>query len=310
MKNIIISLLCLIINYATANANEIRQKAEAELFTARIPLEFEAAIATASKLGINKQVILEATFLYYVDTENYTAIAALHTQFQNQLKEFDLDTSKIFATKEQWQSVIQYSLALKALLNNDETNFKKHITEAYWLSPETASAFSHHITKLRNKKIMQKITIKPEREMHTLNDTKNITFKEIIKDHDAIVLRFWSPWNVQLDKTLPLIQSAAEQCKKGKITFASVLLENDETLIKNAKEIITQTKPELPSLWLIDSNIKSLSKELRISNLPTLVIITKEGKVIYHGSASNNSFWKTLSTIDPNIKKPKLIQQQ
>ena len=160
------------------------------------------------------------------------------------------------------------------------------------------------------KKIMQQITIQPEREMLTLTDAKTITFKELIKDHDAVVLRFWSPWNVQLDTTFPLIQSAAEQCKGKKITFASVLLEKNEMLIKNAQEIIAETKPELPSLWLIDSNIKPLNKELRISNLPTLVIITKEGKITYHGSASNNSFWKTLSTIHPNIKKPNLTQQE
>lgn len=297
-------ILCSILLSATLSADDALIKCEAELFTARVPAKFDSALALANKLGIHKQIILEATFLYYVDTENHKGIAALHTEFQDHLKQFDLDVSKIFATKEQWQSVIQYSLALQALENDDEENFKKHITEAFWLSPETASAFSHHITVRRNKKLMQQIIITPDREMLTLDTEKVITFKELIKGNDALILRFWSPWNQQIDTTYPLINNAATQCAGKKISFASVLLENDKQLITTAKEIIAEQKPALPSYWLIDSKNKSFSKQLRISDLPTLVIITKDGRIAYHGTASNNSFWKALAKINPEIKNP------
>lgn len=277
---------------------------ETELFTAREAEKFDAAVELAEKLGIHKQVILEATFLYHVDTENYKGIASIHTQFQDHLEKFDLDESKIFATKEQWQSVIEYSLALQALEKDDELNFKKHITEAYWLSPETAAAFSHHITALRNKKLMQQITIAPDREMLSLENQKPITFKELIKDNDALILRFWSPWNQQLDTTYPLIHNAAAQCEGKKIAFASVLLDNEEQLVTNAKELIDEQNPALNCQWLIDSNKKPFAKQLRITDLPTLIIITKDGKIAYHGTASNNSFWDSLIKINPEIKKP------
>jgi hypothetical protein len=304
MKKISQILLCISLLSSTTFANEARIESEAELFTARVPLKFDAAVERATKLGIHKQIILEATFLYYVDTENYQGIASLHTEFQAHLAKFDLDESKIFATKEQWQSVVEYSLALLALEKDDQESFKKHITEAYWLSPETASAFSHHITLQRNKKIMQQITIAPDREMLSLETKKPISFKNIIKDNDALILRFWSPWNQQLDTTYPLIDNAAMQCKGNKIAFASVLLENDDQLIINAKEIIAEQKPALACQWLIDSEKKSFGKQLRVSDLPTIIIITKEGKIAYHGTASNNIFWETLTKINPGIKKP------
>ncbi len=287
-----------------ANAEDPLLKCEADLFTAREPAKFDSAVILANKLGLHKQIILEATFLYYVDTENHKGIASLNAEFQNHLKEFELDVSKIFATKEQWQSVIQYSLALQALEKDDEVNFKKHITEAFWLSPETASAFSHHITVRRNKKLMDKITIAPDRELLTLDTEKVITFKELIKDNDALILRFWSPWNQEIDTTYPLIDNAAKQCAGKKITFASVLLDNEKQLIATAKELIDEQKTALESHWLIDSKKKSLSKQLRISDLPTLVIISKEGRIAYHGTASNNLFWEALAKINPGIKKP------
>lgn len=306
MKNITLSLLVILLFPSTLSAEDPLSKCEEELFSNRVPLEFDATLIRARELGIHKQVILEATFLFYVDTENYKGIAALHNTFQEHLDKFDLDQSKIFSTKEQWQSVIEYSLALQALENDDEVNFKKHITEAYWLSPETANAFSHHITERRNKKIMQQITITPDRELLSLDDQKPITFKELIKDNDAIILRFWSPWNQQIDTTYPLIENAAMQSKENKIVFSSVLLENDEQLIADAQEVIAENKPPLASLWLIDTNKKSLSKQLRITDLPTLVIINKNGSIAYHGKASDDLFWQTLNKINPKITKPTL----
>ena len=307
MKTTLTSTIAsLLFTYSLANADPQREQLEADLFTVRTPQGFELTKEQASSAGIHQQVILEATFLYYVDTENYKGIISLHEKFQEHLEKFDLDKSKIFATKEQWQSVIEYSLALKALENEQEDTFKKHITEAFWLSPETASAFSHHITTVRNKKIMANITISPERGMLILENQNPVSFKNIIKDNDALVLRFWSPWNQQIDTTYPYIINAAQQCSQNKIAFASVLTGSDKALIDSAKDIINTNKPVLPSQWLIDSNVKSFAKQLRIADLPTVIIITKDGKITYHGSASNTLFWQNLTAINPKIKQPNI----
>ena len=306
MKTFLISFLSTILTYSPIYAESNKEQIEAKLFTVRTATEFEAATQEALNANIHPQVITEATFLYYVDTENYKAIASIHEKFQENLDKFDINHSKIFTSKEQWLSVIEYSLALKSLHNKQEDLFKKHITEAFWLSPETASAFSHHITSLRNKKAIAKINIAAEREMLTLTNKKVITFKDIIKNNDALVLRFWSPWNQQIDTTYPYILNAAQQCSENKIAFASVLTGNDQALIESALDILTSEKPALTSQWLIDSTSNPFAKQLRISNLPTMVIITKDGKVTYHGSASNKSFWENLSTINPQIKHPNI----
>lgn len=297
-------LLC-----SPAIADQQTEQVESNLFTVRTPEKFATALKQATTAKIHNQVILEATFLYYVDTEDYKGIVSIRQKFQDHLDKFELDHSKIFSTKEQWESVIQYATALEALQNNQESKFKKHITEAYWLSPETASAFSHHITELRNKKYMTKVLITPEKEMLTLEKQTSITFKKIIGDNDALVLRFWSPWNQQMNTSYPFIVNAAEQCAQNKIAFASVLTGNDEALIANAFEIISTTKPALASQWLTDSNKKTFTKLLRISDLPTMIIITKDGKVSYHGSASNSSFWRSLKSINPKIKAPNISEQ-
>lgn len=311
MKPLYLLLIALITSPLNLSANEQDlankiQQYEAELFTERDKNKFPQVVTKAKELGIHKQIILEATFLFYVDTENYKGIASLSDTFKEHLNKFNLDTSKIFTTKEQWQSVIQYSLALQALQKNDHSTFKKHITEAYWLSPETASAFSHHITNHRNKKIMKQITIQQNRMLPNLLDQKSTSFKQLINNKKALILRFWSPWNQQLDTTYPIIENIAKQCKDNKITFASIITGQDKQLVTAAKESITQATTKLPSLWLMDPNKKSIAKQLRISDLPTIVIITKEGKISYHGAPNNKSLWDNLTKIEPAIQKPNI----
>jgi len=293
-----IFLTCLV------SANDELLECEAALFTERDAGKFQSTLENANKLGVRKQVILEARFLYYVDTENYKGIASIHPDFTNQLKIFDIDHSKIFSSREQWQSVIEYSLAMEALEKNDQKRFKKHITEAFWLSPETSSAFSHHITQLRNKQYLEKLKVNMETSLQSLVDLQSVTLKQLLKEKDAIVLRFWSPWTHDIDTTFPLVQSAALQCSQHKIAFTSILFGNDKALQESAKEIMTEQRPMLKTTWLIEAQKKSLTKYLRISTLPTLVVLTKEGSISYYGNVSSNEFWNSLTKINANIKKP------
>jgi len=56
--------------------------------------------------------------------------------------------------------------------------------------------------------------------------------------------------------------------------------------------------------WLIDSQKNSLATLFRITNIPTMVIISPSGKVLFNGHPSDENFWHTLTKIDPKIKRP------
>ncbi len=278
-----------------------------QLFSIREKEPFELAVVKARVSGIRDQVILEATFLYHIDLEDYKAIAKISEQFEAELNTFDPDISKVFSTKQEWQSVIEYGKALKALETNDLVEFKKHITEAFWLSPDKANAFSHHITKIRVTAAMKKITLAPECTIRQITDDKQISLKAMLKDNDALILRYWSPWNQQADNTFfSIVQHVAQVSAKNKISFASILLTPEQQGIDDAKDVIAKLGDTFPSYWLADSEKNSLAKKLRVSDLPTLIIISKEGKILYNGSPLTDEFWNTLKTINPDIKAPVL----
>lgn len=274
------------------------------LFIEREAKPFQEAIAKAKANKVHPQIILEATFLFHVDKEDYPAIIALIPEFKKMDKTFDADNSEIFSTKEEWQSVIEYGLALKALAANDRVTFKKHIKEAFWLSPAKASAFAHHIDDLRIQDTMKTMRIDPERKLDHLTDDKNTAFKNLLKDKKGLIIRFWSPWSQHADDSYPLIEYIAKQSKANNITFASLLIENGKDVVADAREFIKEPETPLDSLWLVDSSNNSLTKMMRVQALPTLVIFNEKGAVIFHGKPNNQDFWKKISTLSPDFKLP------
>lgn len=275
------------------------------LFNSREPIEFAKAVIEAKKHNVSEQVILEATFLYHVDKNEYASIVELTKQFQAMTAKFDPKVSKIFAHKEDWLSVIEYGLALQALEKNDLTTFQKHIKEAFWLSPNKASAFAHHITKIHTQAAMKNVKLDLNRKIFQVDKNEPTSLKKLLGNKQAIVLRFWSPWNQNINNTYPQIVHLSQQSNIHKISFASILINRDPQGIKDTKEVIKETGNDLTSHWLADENNGHLTKLLRIDQLPTIVVINKSGEILFNGPVTDQELWKTLQKIAPNLAAPK-----
>ena len=272
------------------------------LFNTREKVEFSKTVIEAKKLEISEQVILEATFLYHIDKREHASIVELTPKFEKLLSTFDANESKVFGTVEDWKSVIEYGRALKALQSDDIVLFKKHITEAFWLSPSKAGAFAPHIIKLHTNAALKKVKLDLEREMFQVDKEQSTTMKKMLDAREAVILRFWSPWNQQVDNTYPMVKNLAKQCAANKIAFASILINRDEQGLKDTKEVIKELGDDLPSVWLADDDKSSLTKILRVADLPTIVLIAKDGSIIYHGGIMDGELWKKLTDISPQMK--------
>lgn len=279
-----------------------------KIFTLRDPAEFTAAIKQAEAAGVPPQVQLEATFLYHIDHKDNKAIAELSKEFIKYQDQFDPQKSEIFAVEEDWLAVVHYTQAIAALQNNDRDSFKKHITEAFWLSPAQAAAFAPPIEKLRLDEAMAKVTIFPEQKFTNMANAKAISLKEILGEQKAVLLHFWSPW--MQEGTLKDFAPTASEVSKHGIAVASVLGESTAEIIEDAKQTIKEQVPTTKALWLIDDQTSPVAKALRIQNAPTMVLISREGKVLYHGHPADEGFWKALKILSPEIKRPEAAPEQ
>lgn len=195
------------------------------LFEARDTPSFEKAFAAAKEAKISNQILIEARFLHLVDNADRATLAAFAPALKAQLDKNEMKDSVIFAVKEDFMAVHQYTLALGALEENDSAAFKKHITEAFWLSPSQAGVFGPHINEHRLAKEMAKIRVDLAQnfEVQTKKSTKT-TLKDLLADSPAIALHFWTPWAQESVNSMPDFLTTAEVLQKNKIPVASILI--------------------------------------------------------------------------------------
>lgn len=271
--------------------------------------DFESAVKKARAEGVTEQAILEATFLYHVDRREDDKLAAMMPEFLKRKDSFKLDESEIFAVREDWLAVVEYVQAIAALKKDDREGFKKHITEAFWLSPRQGSAFAPHIDRLRLDESMSKIKVDTAAQLAPLFGGDALALSAVLKDRKAMVLHFWSPWSRECEDNMPDFKTTALELQKNGIGVASLIFETTPEALIDAKSIVTTLGTPAPGAWLIDREKDSLHRLLRIQSVPSVVLVSPEGRVIFNGHPSEDRLWEALAALSPEIKRPALPEE-
>lgn len=271
------------------------------LFTERDPKKFDTTYQKAIKLKVSQQALLEAKFLYYIDNQDFKSLA----EMANLLEEFTFSPqdSEVFTLEDDWLAITQYCKALKALQSGDNASFKSHIKEAFWLSPRQASAFAPHIENLKIEEAMSRVTI-----------DKNTTLPNLLDDQSTLIhntsslatlLYFWSPWSQEFTETLDDFKLTCEAANKHNFRVIGVLAEQSKEVYKDAKILVEEERLQDLSQWVLDESNHTLARKLRIQNIPSLVLIGNNGKVMFNGHPSSPQLWNAISAIEPAFKRPR-----
>jgi hypothetical protein len=271
--------------------------------------DFETAVKKAREQGVSDQAILEATFLYHVDRREDDKLAAMMPEFLKRKETFKLDESEIFAVREDWLAVVEYVQAIAALKKDDRDGFKKHITEAFWLSPRQGSAFAPHIDRLRLDESMSKIKVDPAARLEPLFGGDAVQLSTLLKDRKALLFHFWSPWSRECEDSMPDFKTTVLELQKNGIAVASLNFETTPEALVDAKRIATTLGTPAPGAWLIDREKDSLHRMLRIQSVPSMVLVSPEGRVIFNGHPSEDRLWEALAAMAPDIKRPAVSEE-
>jgi len=303
MKYLLLTLFFSVSIFAQDKAQ--RDALVGALFEAPDAASFEKAFAAAKAGRIPDQILVEARFLYLVDYADRAALAAFAPTLKEQLKKDQMSDSVIFAVKEDFLAVHEYTLALGALEKNNSAAFKKHITEAFWLSPSQAGVFGPHINEHRLAKKMDTLKLDLAQELEVQSkESKKTSLKKLLGDSPAIALHFWTPWSQESVNSFPDFLATSEVLHKNNLPSASILITGNAESRNDADSFLAEYKSPLPGFWLIDAKENRLSTTLRIANFPTIVLIAKDGTVLFHGDPGANKFWTQLKKLSPNITRP------
>jgi len=281
-----------------------------QLLSERESLEaLEQAAVKARKLGVSEQAILEAKFLFHVDRAEDAEIAALLPRFIKQRDQFKLADSEIFGSEDDWLAVVEYVHAIAAMEKGDKSAFKHHITEAFWLSPRQGAVFAPHIDRVRLLDAMKKVRVDLAEPFSDILEAKTASLGELVAGYDGLLLHFWSPLSPECEATLSDFFVTAESLIENRVAVVSILPETSEKVVAAAKSMLAGTKRDVPGKWIVDSTESPVTETLRIQTLPTVVLLSKEGRVLFNGHPTNGDFWEALKTLNPAIVRPEAKEE-
>lgn len=293
----------------TNHANILKEEILEKLFTSLGQTEFDTAYINAQQAGIHPQALLEARFLNLVDLGDNSAIANLAPELIKNQQSFNPNHSEVFVIKDDWAAIVHYAQALAALEKNDTQAFKRHITEAFWLSPRQAQAYGPHIEKLRREQAMRSIQLPLQQTLKSQEDQALTALAKHTAGSRAIILYFWNPMSQAIQLELPDFITTTKTCHENNISVLAILTGKYPAMIDDAETIRKDDAAQAKCIWLIDSNKDSLSSLLWVRSLPTMIVASADGQVLFNGHPSDENFWKTLEKLSPGFQRPNSIEK-
>jgi hypothetical protein len=305
MKLLLTAFLSLILPAFTQELPNDREKILEALLNAPDRTSLDQAIKAGKAAGLPDQLFLEARFVFLVNEDDRVALATLSSELEAHLPKFSPDDTMLFAVKEDFASIVQYTKALAALQNNDTTLFKKHITEAFWLAPSHATQFAPLIDDMRINEAMKKITLDLNLEFEdqrVKGESKSL--KAIAGGSPAFLIHFWSPWASQAMAIMDEFQIISGSLIKNNIPVASILLSSTTEARRAGDDLVARKKQGNTAHWLVDTEKFSLGSLMRVSSFPTVVLVSNKGKILFNGDPANRRLWEILTAINPEITEP------
>lgn len=297
LKKSIISLI-LILNFcmSLSFSQEEDTPLKEAIFLERDSQVFKQLLNQAKKEKFSTQTLFEAEFIYTIDLNNLAEIGKLAEKYNlEQLKkEFNQIRSVIFSSKDEYRSVVLFIHAVKSFLNEEDAAFKAQIKEAFWLSPEQAPTFANLITKAKVRELKKNYRLPQNLKFHLQNTKKEIThWGSIIPNQQAILLYCYSPWNDMSFQTADEVKDIHKKCSINNIAHIQHKIETADDAIPENTLYIKDVGSSNAHIWTTETFKFSLLEQLKITQIPTLILIDNSGKILFHGNNSQfNQFFK------------------
>jgi len=258
----------------------------------------DAAIKEGGEKSIPEQTLNEALFLYHIRSETTSELPQHIARFEKGIASYDPKNAVITQSADEWKSLVTFCRAMDAANKNDMVLFKKHVTEAFWLSPGNGEIFGAPIQEMRDREAMEKLVVDFKIELLDSEGEKT-SLEPIIKDRKAVLIDFWASWCTPCMSMMPELKKKAELFDKYGIAVVGLNTEGDPVI---AASVMKSEKMTIP--WLVEPGSEPYSTLFRINSIPHMVLISPAGKVLYNGHPADPRLWEAIRKVAPEFKKP------
>ena len=277
------------------------QAALQQLSSATTLEQLDTAIAAAKKQQISTQIVVEAKLLFAIKTRDVPLMVSLLPELDTVSLNFEPGDSRAgIATVEQWRGLIAYVHALSALEKKDGDQFREHILEAFWNCPQQAELFGTAVEKYQLQEKMSQWIIDFASPV-LASGGKETTLGDVLGTRKGLLLVCWAEGVQPSIDIMSSMQKLADIVRGHGVVVAGLNVGGGKAEVA-AERVRKEKSLTLP--WLIEPSTRTLSRQLEITTLPRAVLITQQGRVLFHGHPLDPAIWKALRRVAPTIEAP------
>ena len=275
--------------------NRTPGEAAEQLFTHVLSGEgdFRTALAEAEKAGVGKQALIEAKIFHQLARDNVDVLPALLPDLEMLLEEWNFDESELFRTQAQLFSMRAAMRALQARNREETDTFEIQVKESFWQDPEFSRSIGvdRWVAEYHQADRMSKITVPMNLEI-AVSSGGMTTLGNLVKDWKAILLDFWATWCGPCIQLMPETLKRAETLKPKGILVAGMNTESVE------KAEAFRRERKISHTWLVEPSDRPLSRLLLIDSIPRIVLVGREGQVLFNGHPMDGKLEIALAQLD------------
>jgi thiol-disulfide isomerase/thioredoxin len=212
----------------------------------------------------------------------------------------------IFEYEMEFLAFCHFVLFLDADQKKDSEGAKKHLAEAFWNLPAYAKDFGQALEKRRAAERMATLRLDLDEEIQDCEGGKT-SLRKFLGENKALLLDFWASWCKPCDAAMPALKKKSESLGTQGIVVVAMNTESDPEKAKKKREEHGMEK--VP--WMMDLEEESYSKRLEIEAIPCLVLVDREGGILFKGHPflDREELAKSLQKIDPELQLPAVDEE-
>ena len=277
------------------------QQALQQLSEARTLEQLDAAIVAATRQQVRRQTIVEAKVLFAIKVQDLPLMVSLLPEMDAVALKFDpADSRAGLASVEQWRVLITYVRALSAMDKKNGDQFREQILEAFWNCPQQAELFGGAVEKFQLQEKMSQWIIDFASPVLASGD-KETTLGEVLGTKKGMLIVCWAEGIPASLEVMGSVQKIADLVRGHGVVVAGLNVGGGKAEAA-AERVRKEKKITFP--WLIEPGARTLSRQLEITTLPRAVLISQQGRVLFHGHPLDPAIWKALRRVSPTIEAP------